>query len=197
MSLIAHLQTVRDYRTQPDYPLWVILVLIIMGMRASPHFVRSGATGYRSLTDFVSRHQAALLEIMELPYARLPGFSTLRRVMVRVDFVSFTEAFNQWAQENCASALNEPVPVDGKGIKASLRDDDQSYQDFVSIVSAFSVQKGVVLGLESMHNGDCSQIKTAQVLLEKLQLKGVCFSLDALHTQKKQRSRSLPAAMIS
>ena len=85
MSLIAHLQTVRDYRTQPDYPLWVILVLIIMGMRASPHFVRSGATGYRSLTDFVSRHQAALLEIMELPYARLPGFSTLRRVMVRVD----------------------------------------------------------------------------------------------------------------
>ena len=26
MSLIQHLQTVRDYRTQPDYPLWVILV---------------------------------------------------------------------------------------------------------------------------------------------------------------------------
>jgi DDE_Tnp_1-associated len=190
MSLIQHLQTVRDYRTQPDYPLWVILVLIVMG-------TMSGCTGYRSLADFVSRHQAALLEIMELPYARLPGFSTLRRMMVRVDFISFTEAFNQWAQEHCAPAPNEPVPVDGKGIKASLRDYDQSYQDFVSVVSAFSVQQGVVLGLESMRNQECSEIKTAQVLLEKLQLQGVCFSLDALHTQKKQRSRSLPAAMIT
>jgi hypothetical protein len=190
MSLIQHLQTVRDDRTQPDYPLWVILVLIIMG-------TMSGATGYRSLTDFVNRHQTALLEVMELPYARLPGFSTLRRIMVRVDFVSFTEAFNRWAQETCAPCPNEHVAVDGKGIKASLRDYDQSYQDFVSIVSAFSVQQGVVLGLESMRNGDCSEIKTAQVLLEKLQLQGVCFSLDALHTQKKPRSRSLPLAMIS
>jgi hypothetical protein len=190
MSLIQQLQTVRDYRTQPDYPLWVVLVLIIMG-------TMSGATGYRALADFVSRHQAALLEIMELPYARLPGFSTLRRVMVRVDFGSLTEAFNQWAQEHCAPSPNEQVPVDGKGIKASLRDYDQSYQDFVSVVSAFSVQQGVVLGLESMRNGDCSEIKTAQVLLKKLQLQGVCFSLDALHTQKKQRSRSLPAAMIT
>jgi hypothetical protein len=54
----------------------------------------------------------------------------------------------------------------------------------IHIVSAFSVQQGVVLGLASLRNGDCSEIKTAQVLLEKLQLQGVCFSLDALHTQK-------------
>ena len=75
--------------------------------------------------------------------------------------------------------------MDDKGIKASLRNYQQSYQDFVSVVSAFSVQQGVVVGLESMRNQDCSEIKTAQVLLEKLQLKGVCLTLDALHTQKK------------
>jgi DDE_Tnp_1-associated len=190
MNLIQHLQTVRDYRTQPEYPLWVILVLVIMG-------TMSGCTGYRSLADFVNRHQTDLLEMMSLSQKRLPSLSTLRRIMVRVDFVSFTNAFNHWARENCAVADDEPVPVDGKGIKASLRDYDQSYQDFVSIVSAFSVQQGVVLGLESIRNGDCSEIKTAQVLLEKLQLQGVCFSLDALHTQKKQRSRSLPAATIT
>jgi DDE_Tnp_1-associated len=121
MSLIQHLQSVRDYRTQPNYPLWVILVLIIMG-------TMSGATGYLSLADFVRRHQTALLEIMELPYVRLPGFSTLRRRMVRVDFVSFTKAFNSGAQEHCAPSPDEQVPVDGKGIKASLRDYDQSYK---------------------------------------------------------------------
>ena len=190
MNLIQHLQTVRDYRTQPEYPLWVILVLVIMG-------TMSGCTGYRPLADFVNRHQNDLLDLMGLHQERLPSLSTLRRIMVRVDFVSFTDAFNRWAQEYTPISDDEQVPIDGKGIKASLQDYDQSYQDFVSIVSAFSVQQGVVVGLESMRNGDCSEIKTAQVLLEKLQLQGVCFSLDALHTQKKQRSRSLPAAMIT
>lgn len=189
MNLIQYLQTVRDFRTQPDYPLWVILVLVVMG-------TMSGCTGYRALADFVNRHQPTLLEVMNLPYTRLPSLSTLRRIMVRVDFVSFTEAFNQWAQEHCAPIASEQVPLDGKGISVSLRDYDQAYQDFVSIVSAFSVQQGVVVGLESMRNKDCSEIKTAEVLLEKLQLKGVCLTLDALHTQKKQSSRSSPAAMI-
>jgi hypothetical protein len=38
MSLIEHLKHVRDYRTQPRYPLWAVLVLVIMG-------TMSGAVG--------------------------------------------------------------------------------------------------------------------------------------------------------
>ena len=41
MSLIEHLQQVRDFRTQPRYELWVILLLVGMG-------VLSGCTSYRS-----------------------------------------------------------------------------------------------------------------------------------------------------
>jgi len=188
MSLIQSLQKVRDYRTQPDYPLWVILVLGVMG-------TMSGCTGYRALADFVRRHQTLLLEIMQLPYSRLPSLSTLRRIRVRVDFNAFTEGFNLWAQDH-GQAGTRPVSIEGKGIKASLRDYDQSYPDFVSVVSAFSVEQGVVVGLESMRNADCSEIRTVEVLLEKLQLTGICFTLDALHAQKKQPSRSLPRAMI-
>jgi len=54
----------------------------------------------------------------------------------------------------------------------------------VSVVSAFSVTQGVVVGLETMRNQQTSDMKTVEVLLDKLQLQGVCFSLDALHTQK-------------
>ncbi|MBC7971585.1 MAG: transposase family protein, partial [Verrucomicrobia bacterium] len=76
MSLIEHLQTIRDFRTQPEYPLWVILLLVLMG-------TMSGCTGY-PLADFVARHQAALLPLLQLPQQRLPSLSTLRRIMVRV-----------------------------------------------------------------------------------------------------------------
>ena len=176
MSLIEHLQTIRDFRTQPDYPLWVVLLLVVMG-------TMSGCTGYRPLAD-VDRHQTALLGLLELPGERLPSLSTLRRIMVRVNFVSFTDAFNAWAQETVALAPAEHVALDGKSIKASVSDYDQPYQDFVSVVSVFRIAQGVVVGLETMRNRQTSEIKTVEVLLETLQLKGVCFSLDALHTQK-------------
>ncbi|MGE5657391.1 MAG: hypothetical protein ACM37W_12350 [Actinomycetota bacterium] len=35
------------------------------------------------------------------------------------------------------------MAIDGKGIKVSVGDYDQSFQDFVALVSAFSVSQGV------------------------------------------------------
>jgi len=177
MSLIEPLQTIRDFRTQPDYPLWVVLLLVVMG-------TMSGCTGYRPLANFVPRHQTELLCLLELLGKRLPSLSTLRRIMVRVDFVSFTDAFNAWAQETFAPVAAEHLAMDGKSIKASVSDYDQPYQACVSVVSVFSIAQGVVVGLETMRNHQTSEIKTVEVLLERLQLKGMCFSLDALHTQK-------------
>ena len=50
MSLIHHLKQIPDFCTQPRYPLWVILLLVIVG-------TLSRCQGYRSLKDFVARHQ--------------------------------------------------------------------------------------------------------------------------------------------
>jgi DDE_Tnp_1-associated len=183
MSLIHHLQQVSDYRTKPLYPLWVVMLLVIMG-------IMSGCTGYRALESFVERHQSALLELLELPYKRLPSFTTLRRIMIRINFGSLTTAFNAWAAETFTVTEGEQLATDGKSIKASVRDYAQSYQDFISVVSAFSVSQGIVVGLQSMHNLATSEIATVQSLLEVLDVHGACFTMDALHTQKKLWSRS-------
>lgn len=177
MSLIEHLKQIRDFRTQPHYPLWVVLVLVLMG-------TMSGCLGYRALEDFVERHQAALLEVMELSHKRLPSYSTIRRIMVRVDFAALTQVFNAWAQATIAVPSGAAVPIDGKSIRASVEEYDSAYQDFVSVVSAFCTQPGVVIGLQSLHNGSESEISTVQTLLDVLTIQEVCFSMDALHTQK-------------
>lgn len=177
MSLINHFQQIRDYRTQPVYPLWVILVLVVMG-------TMSGCHGYRPLAAFVSRHQPVLLELMELPHSRLPSLSTLRRIMVRLDFNQLSDAFNAWAMESCGNDFKGQLATDGKSIKASLSDYDKSYQDFVSLVSLFSVEQGQVVALSPMRNGQTSEITVVRDLLERLELSGACISLDALHTKK-------------
>ena len=180
MSLIDTLKTIPDRRTKPRYPQWVILVLVIMGTM-SKHY------GYRSLSRFVSRHQAALLEIMELPHQRLPCRSTLRNVMIHLDYNALTVAFNGWgrALERCLYPKLQQLATDGKAIKASLSDYSQSYQDFISIVSMFNVATGQVVALAPMRNKQTSEVLVVQQLLGQLQLTGVCISFDALHAQKK------------
>jgi hypothetical protein len=96
--------------------------------------------------------------------------------MVRINFESLTNAFNAWAGESVAVGRGEQMAVDGKSIKASISDYEQPYQDFVSVVCAFSVQSGMVAGLVPMHNGSESEISTVQDLLGRLNLSGVCFT---------------------
>ena len=95
----------------------------------------------------MERHQSALLELLELPFDRLPSLTTLRRIMIRISFVSLTTAFNAWAAESFKVAEGEQLATDRKSIKASVRDYDKSSQDFVSVVSAFSVSQGVVVAI--------------------------------------------------
>ena len=189
MSLIAYLQQIPDYRTQPRYPLWVILMLVIMG-------TMSDCLGYRALADFVARHQKVLLELMELPHSRLPSYSTLRRAMVRLDWKALAQAFNTWSAETGCLQEGQQVAIDGKSIKASVQDYDQSYQDFISVVSAFSIQSGTAIALQPMRNREVSEIATVQSLLATLEFKNVCFTLDALHAQKKLLKKSSRVAMI-
>lgn len=136
-----------------------ILLLIVMG-------VLSGCTSYRALEAFVGRHQTALLELLELPYNRLPFYSTLRKVIERVPFASLTEAFNAWAITTVDLQPGEQLAIDGKGIKATAVAYDMHLQDFVNVVSAFSVRAGVVVGLMPMHNAEQSEIATVLQLLE-------------------------------
>lgn len=73
---------------------------------------------------------------------------------------------------------------DGKSIKASVVAYDSHHQDFVNLVSTFCVRSGIVVGLLPGHSSEGSEIETVLQLLNTLNLRGVCFSLDALHTQK-------------
>lgn len=191
VSLITHLKLVRDFRTKQGqrHPLWLVLVLVIMG-------TMSGCVGYRGLGDFVKRHQTSLIETLEIPKDRVPSYSTIRRVMMRVNFEELTQIFNEWASQYVELSELEWLATDGKSIKATVQDYSSSYQRFISVVSMFSSHQGQVVGLQTMDNKQTSEIATVQNLITILDLKGVVFSFDALHCQKKQLSKSSTVAMI-
>lgn len=181
ICLIEELKKIEDFRISEGrrHPLWLILLIVIMG-------TMSGYLGYRALGDFVSRHREALIITLKVPKKRLPSYSTIRRVMMGIDFEEFIKVFNHWAIAASPQEQRRWLAVDGKTIKGSQVINERYYSQFVQIVSVFSTTTGITVGISSWLSTESSEIVVVQNLLKALKLEGVVFTLDALHCQKKR-----------
>ena len=178
-SIIDYLKEVPDPRgaqgSRDD--LWQILLIIIMG-------IMSGKHTYRGLERFVERHRRNLIKQLALRQGTAPSYSTVRRIMINVDYAKLNSAFNTWAQE-------QPIPRgaaiagDGKSLRNTVSNADNNKQNFISMVSLFSQEQGVVVATAIMENKKESEICVIQQLLSQLNLENHVFTMDALHCQKK------------
>jgi predicted transposase YbfD/YdcC len=180
MTLIEALQTIPDPRKASGcrYPLWIFLLLIILG-------TMSGYRGYRGLARFMERHQGHLATRLGLVRQDLPSYSTIRRLLNWVDFNAVADAFNRWGQAAGLLQAGDDCALDGKGLKNTVTDAFTEQQTFVNIVSMFQLRQGVVVAQAVFNNAQESEIDVVYQLLEHLQVSGVTVSLDALHAQKK------------
>ena len=178
-SIIDHLKEVPDPRgaqgSRDD--LWQILLIIIMG-------IMSGHKDYRPLERFVERHRRTLIKLLALKHGTVPSYSTLRRMMIDVDYAKLNSAFNNWAQEQ-PRPRGAAIAGDGKSLRNTVSNGDNDKQNFISMVSLFSQEQGVVVATAIMENKKESEICVIQQLLSQLNLENHVFTMDALHCQKK------------
>jgi hypothetical protein len=75
MSLLEALKSVPDYRSARGkrHPLWLILLLIVMGNLA-------GYQGNRPLAAFAQRYGGPIARLLQVELRSMPSFSTFRRV---------------------------------------------------------------------------------------------------------------------
>ncbi len=178
-ALIEQLKTIPDWRRgrKVQYPLWLMLLMTLLG-------VMSGYSSLRGLEDFMQRHQQEVVELFGLAKAKLPSYSTLRDMAMRVDALKVAEIFMEWANQALPVETGAVISLDGKALASTLKDCCGAQQDFVTVVSACVQQWDVVIGQISFHNGESSEIASVRQLLQQLDVKGVWVTLDALHTQK-------------
>lgn len=178
-SLIQSLQEIRDFRASQGkrYPLWLILLLVVMG-------TISGCRGYQALEDFGVRHYEAVSEKLGLTVNRLPSDTTFRRILQKLDFQELAQQFEQWASQTIDIQAGEWVAMDGKSIKGTVEEPQTAYQNFVSLVSVYSCNQGLVLATQQFESNQTNELKVVQTMLETLHLEGIVFTMDALHCQK-------------
>lgn len=187
MDLIDMLSLIEDPREKSGqrFTLPQILLMTILG-------VMSGNYGYRELGRFVENHSSFFIRYFDLSSYGVPSFVTIRNILQQVDFESFNSLFNLWAQNfveitsDDVQHHKEQLGIDGKSINSTVKSSHDSFQNFISLISVFAVKRGVVLGTRLIENGKESEIPAVQELIQALGLKGVLFSLDALHCQKKR-----------
>ena len=102
----------------------------------------------------------------------------------KCDFQILAQQFEQWVNKTFNLETGEWVAIDGKDIKGTVSEQQTAYQNFVSLVSVYSHQQGVVLAAQQFESKHDSELKVVQTMLEALNLEGVVFTLDALHCQK-------------
>ncbi len=89
------------------------------------------------MVRFVERHRRQLIEIFDIPQGRVPSYSTLRRVMMTLDYQAVTQVFNNWASQYTHNSQGQWIAIDGKSLKNTVSDYDGQEQNFVMMVSAF------------------------------------------------------------
>jgi hypothetical protein len=160
-SLIEAFQQIPEYRKARGkrHPLWVLLLLVVMGMLA-------GYDGYRPLQAFAQEHQGALCQLLGWEERVVPSYSTFRRMMMALDFQELSECVERWMlSQGDAESLGFTAAMDGKRIAQAVHSADGK-ERFVGLVSLLAAEQGVTLKLAALSEQDNSEIVVVQMLLE-------------------------------
>jgi hypothetical protein len=164
MNLIEAIKAVPDYRQRRGirHSLSLILTIILLGSC-------TGYWGYKPLVDFTKNHRSTLIKLFSLPPAlRFLCDSTLRNIIHLLDFEVLAVLFNVWSQQTLLINLGELMAVDGKSIKNISIGGNSSYQNFVSMVSVYSHERGWVVRHKVMENLHQSEIEVVEELIKEL-----------------------------
>ena len=177
-NLFILLSDLKDFRRGQGRMHSLPMVLLIFIMAAM-----SGFNGFRPTGDFIKKHKKELIKLFKPKNDRLPSFQTIARILENIDFDKLTEIFYSWASSRVVIKKSEWCSLDGKAIGGTVKNPHNHHQQYTSLVSVFASKQKQVLATGKVELGK-NEIETVKQLIEMLDLKGVIFSLDALHCQK-------------
>jgi predicted transposase YbfD/YdcC len=139
-----------------------------------------GADHWTEVELFGKERKEWLQTFLELPEG-IPSHDTFGRVFSLLNPEEFERSFLTWVQDIEELTQGTVVAVDGKTLRGSH--DRLHNRKAIHMVSAWSSQNGLVLGLQKVDEKS-NEITAIPKLLETLILKGCIVTIDAMGCQK-------------
>ena len=153
--------------------------------------IASGATGYRAMSRFARSNTAFFQQHFDLHHP-MPSHVSFRSLLQKLDKQALYDALNQAFSSHVQPG--DWVAADGQSLCSTVRQAQTADQQFVSVVSLYCQRTGLAAAIQDYTDKKSGEMQVLRELLPLLQQRGVIFTLDALHGQKKQPLPSSTAA---
>jgi DDE_Tnp_1-associated len=74
--------------------------------------ISAGCRGFLAIQDWLSGYHSELLELFTPPKSRLPSYSTIRRVLLELDYEAYSHCLARFFQ--IEPRVGETIAIDGK-----------------------------------------------------------------------------------
>ena len=153
--------------------------------------VSAGCRGFLAISDWLSSYRKELLELFSPPKDRLPSYSTIRRVLLNLDYEAYSRCLANFFE--IEPLAGETVAMDGKVLRHSCVCDTPASTTephrAIQLVSVYVVERGLILPIQPVDKKS-NEITALPPVLKALAHRGVVFAFDALNTQKKLARKS-------
>lgn len=170
---------VKDVRRRQGqrYDLENVLLLSVLA-------ILSDAISYRKIHVFIESHFDLLKKLFSIEWKRVPAYTTIRKILHRVDAESLEDAFRQHSEELSSKIphMKQFIACDGKVLRGSF--DKFQDQRAAQLFSFFCTDSQIILAHEEIDK-KTNEIPAFQDMINSLGLKGCIFTCDAIHCQKK------------
>ena len=185
-SLLYYLSEIPEFRSKRGFrhELGDVLVILVMA-------VLSGCRSLKSISRFVQRHKESLTTLLELKHG-VPSYGTLWSVLKCVPFTALNEALFNWVNHHAPISAAGWLSADGKALRSTVTNVQNSEQNFVYMVSLYAQANGLVYNMVEEEKGKQSEPSTTRQMLADLKtnhaivLDTLCLRLDAAHCEKKR-----------
>ena len=147
--------------------------------------VTAGNRGFLSIGDWLKGYQRDWVDLFNPPTGRLPSYSTIRRVLLNLDYAEYSAALARFF--GIEPLPGETLAVDGKVLRGSYQlesdNPDSPPHPAILLVSAYLVERGLILEPYPVDR-KTNEIKALPAFIEHLALKGVVIAFDAISTPK-------------
>jgi hypothetical protein len=183
-GLLAALEGIPDPRRRQGrrYPLAPLLLFSVLAVMA-------GATSYRGILTFIGVHRERLNATFGSRFRRAPAVNTLRGLFLALEPAELEAAFRDHARTLAGEApASGPrvIALDGKTLRRSF--DHLNDEAAAHVLGAFACDAALILAHQEVRDAP-DEVPAVRALIGDLGVRGVLFTADALHCQKKLRDR--------